>query len=315
MSKSVQIVTAMSELGAGTRGASLGWEAIRTASYRLTPQFFYGRPVHHIAHENELLGRPVTEQVPHHLDGIARQYARMAEALAPILKEGTLPLVFTGDHSNAGGTMAGIHQAFPNKRLGVVWIDAHADLHSPYTSPTGNVHGMPLATALGIDNLENKERDPSAEELRYWQALKGDQARLRTSDLFFIGLRDTESPEDRLRQRHGIPNVTVGELRQMGPEEVARQALSHLGDCDILYISFDVDSLDPIISQGTGTPVPGGLNVGEAKRLLQALAADPRLVCLEVTEVNPCLDTKGNAMAETAFKLVMALINQWEEAP
>lgn len=101
----------------------------------------------------------------------------------------------------------------------------------------------------------------------------------------------------------------------MGPEEVARQALSHLSDCDLLYISFDVDSLDPIISQGTGTPVPGGLNEGEAKRLLQALAADPRLVCLEVAEVNPCLDTKGNAMAETAFKLVMALINQWEEAP
>ena len=312
MAKEVQLVSAMSELGAGTRGASLGLQAIQVASLGIDPTFFHNRPVVEVPHQNERLFRPAAESVDNQIDGIADQYERMEERIAPVMQEGKFPFVFTGDHSNGGGTIAAIKKAFPDKRLGVIWIDAHADLHSPYTSPTGNVHGMPLATALADNNVENKVREPSQEVLSHWDRMKGDRQRVRHEDLFFIGLRDTEAPEDKLREKHGIPNITVEELRKEGVEHVAREALAHLKDCEILYVSFDVDSMDPSVSKGTGTPVEGGLWEQEAHELLQLLAHDQRLCCLEVTEVNPCLDTNGNAMAEAAFRIVKPLITQLE---
>lgn len=311
--KNIQILTAMSELGAGTRGASLGWQALVTASLNKYPTLFYKRNIKAIPHENELLMRPEKEAVPHHIDGIARQYQRMEREIAAVLRQGHFPLVITGDHSNAGGTIAGVKKAHPQKRLGVVWIDAHADLHSPYTSPSGNVHGMPLATALQEDNRQDAEKESTSAEIEHWNTMKGNEQRLQPQDLFFVGLRDTEAPEDNLRKRHNMPNVTVEELRQKGAPAVAKQALDYLQQCDILYVSFDVDSLDSGISVGTGTPVPNGLQASEARELLLHLATDERLAALEVTEINPCLDTKGNAMAETALDILKPVIEKLEE--
>ncbi|MDZ7846311.1 MAG: arginase family protein [Owenweeksia sp.] len=156
MGKELQVLSVMSELGAGTRGASLGYEALKIASIKSDIKFFTDRKVKTLPTENHLLFEKDFQKTAVRLTGIAEMYAHIEEEVAQTINK-AFPLVITGDHSNAGGTIAGIKKANPDKRLGVVWVDAHSDLHSPYTTPTGNIHGMPLATALGMDNLENQK--------------------------------------------------------------------------------------------------------------------------------------------------------------
>ena len=302
----------MSELGAGTRGSSLGFPALEIASLKYDPEFFPKYSIKKIETENDLVFKQKTLRFGKRLDGIARMYRRIQDEIVTTMENKRFPVVFSGDHSNAGGTIAGIKAAHPTKRLGVIWVDAHGDLHSPYTSPTGNVHGMPLATALHEDNLENKNNDPQEETIWHWNEMKGSNQRVKHSDLFFVGLRDLEQPEINLMAKHSIPNVTVDELREKGVKQVAKMALEHLGDCDIIYISFDVDSMDPSVSRGTGTPVEHGLTEDEARELLLNLVEDKRLCCFETTEVNPLLDDKGNSMAEAAFRVIKPVIEKIE---
>lgn len=302
----------MSELGAGTRGSSLGLEALQIASIKTDPSFFQDREICKIKTENRLLYQEVKTPSAPRIDGISVMYDRIQNEVSHSLEHQEFPCVISGDHSNAGGTIAGIKKAFPQKRLGVIWVDAHADLHSPYTSPTGNVHGMPLATALGEDNLENKVRDPEEEAIWHWNEMKGTRARLQAEDIFFLGLRDTEEPEDRLREKHQIPNITVDELREMGVKAAAAKAREHLADCDIIYLSFDVDSLDPIVSVGTGTPVDEGFSEDEARDLLLELVEDSRIITLEMVEINPLLDMNGNSMAEASFRILKPVVEKLE---
>ena len=307
----MKLYSAMSELGAGTRGASLGLEALKFASLKFDPDFFMLREVQKIKTENKWLFKDSPRKFARRLDGIVRMYNNIEETLGNGLKEEPI-IIFTGDHSNAGGTIAGIKKAYPNKRLGVIWVDAHADLHSPYTSPSGNVHGMPLATALQQDNLKNQNNSPSEDTIAMWEQMKGDQQRLQYHDLFYIAMRSAEEPEISLVKEYNIPNITVDELRAIGTAEAAKQALEYLSECEMIYISFDVDSMDPSISRGTGTPVEHGLTDTEARDLLLALVEDSRLCCLEVTEINPLLDMKGNSMAETAFQIIKPVIEKLE---
>ena len=311
MSQKLKFFSAMSELGAGTRGSSLGMKALKFASLKYDHEFFSNREIVEIDTENELLYNPASKPFAKRSDGIARMYNKISEAISPALLD-TRVVIFTGDHSNAGGTIAGIKNAFPDKRLGVIWVDAHADLHSPYTSPTGNVHGMPLATALGEDNIKDQVNDPGQEALDNWSIMKGASPRIQPEDLFFIAMRSAETPELNLVAEHNIPNITVEELRSIGTPESAKRALDHLSSCDIIYVSFDVDSMDPSVSVGTGTPVKDGLAESEARELLLHLVEDPRLCCLEVTEVNPLLDTNANSMAEATFRVIKPVIEKLE---
>lgn len=304
----------MSELGAGTRGSSLGIDAIQVASLKYKPEFFHERAIRSVKTLNPRLFRKDKMRYAKRLDGIAQMYQQISWELKEVYENGQVPVVFSGDHSNAGGTIAGIKKSFPSERLGVIWVDAHSDLHTPYTSPSGNVHGMPLATALHEDNLENKNNDPNDEVIWHWNEMKGSNQRIKPEDLFFIGVRSSEEPEQKLRQKYSIPNVTVAELREKGVEKVAEMALEHLRDCDIIYISFDVDSMDPSVSRGTGTPVDDGLWEDEARELLLKLVEDSRICCLETTEVNPLLDNQ-NVMAETAFRIVQPVIEKFEQNP
>jgi arginase len=200
----------------------------------------------------------------------------------------------------------GIKAAHPEKRLGVIWIDAHADLHTPFTTPSGNMHGMPLAMAGHLDNLESKVNDPGSETLVYWEKIKkigGDFPKIDPKDIVFISVRDTEDPENQLIARYEIKNFSTQEVRKKGIKKVAAEALELLKDCQQLYISFDVDSLDSSISVGTGTPVPNGLTVEEAIQINAELIKDKRVCCWEIVEVNPTLDSE-NTMAEIAFEVL-----------
>jgi arginase len=238
-------------------------------------------------------------------------YERVAEAVSGTLKSGLFPVVLAGDHSTAGGTIAGIKMAKPKSRLGVIWIDAHADMHTPFTSPSGNMHGMPLATALGMDNTESQIHKPDAQTLDYWNKLKSlgkIQPKILPEDLVFIALRDYEKEEEYLLRKNNIKVISVAELRRKGVEQIVRQTMLHLAACDDIYVSFDVDSLDAGISRGTGTPVSNGLREREAEDLLAALAQYHKICCFEVAEVNPTLD-KENMMAEIAFTILQRTVN------
>ncbi len=300
----IKVLTSLSELGAGTRGASLGFEALRVAAFNAGSQFFARHQQEVIPTANEHLFDPVDTPNGKHITAIADQYDRIEASVSNALTGGFFPLIIGGDHSVAGGTIAGIRKAYPNDRIGVVWIDAHADLHSPYTTPSGNVHGMPLATALGKNNEEYCINDIQDATLEAWNRMKGPEPRVLPEDLFLIAVRDTEEPEDKLIAREGIKNYQVDEVRNRGVCPVAQEILGQLSDCDRIYISFDVDSLDATISMGTGTPVYHGIWESEAEDLLTRFASYPKVCCMEFVEINPCLDNKGNVMAETAFQLL-----------
>lgn len=309
--RNIKIIEVRSEIGAGTRGASLGIDAIKIAALDFMSSFFVNFPSDIIEDENKLLYEPVASPYAKRIQGIHTMYERVSKTVSETLKSGLFPLVLAGDHSTAGGTIAGIKMSKPKNRLGVVWIDAHADIHTPYTTPSGNMHGMPLATALGIDNIESKVHTLDAKTIEYWNKIKSIgkiQPKIQPEDIVYIALRDYEKEEDYLIKKHGIKVITVQELRKKGVENIVRQTLLHLSACDDIYVSFDVDCLDSSISRGTGTPVSNGLREREAEDLMASLMQNPKICCIEVTEVNPTLD-KENLMAEIAFNILQRSVN------
>lgn len=304
----IKIIENTSEIGAGTRGASLGIGALKVVAHNQKSGFFgkYDRLI--IDNENDLLNDVTEFQYAKRINGLVKVYENTTKVVSEVINNGDFPLVLSGDHACAGGTIAGIKKQYPNKRLGVIWIDAHADIHTPYTTPSGNIHGMPLATALGTDNLESKVNEPIPETVEFWNKLKnmgGVMPKVLPQDVVFISVRDTEQPEDDFIERNKIKNYSVDEVRTKGLETVSAEVKSKLTDCDIVYISFDVDSMDCIlVSKGTGTPVENGLNPEEAKFFLNDFAKWDKVCCVEVVEINPCLDNKINRMAEVAYDIL-----------
>jgi arginase len=305
------LIEVRSELGAGTRGASLGVDAIKIAAHDFGSRFFHRTERVAVADCNDQLYEPVRTPFARHIEGVTEVCRRVAESVHSVWQSGRFPLILAGDHSSAAGTLFGLQQSMPEKRIGVVWIDAHADLHSPYTTPSGNMHGMTLAIASAEDNLECKVNEPDERTRKAWEQLRkigGSSPPVRLSDVVFVALRDTEPQEDHLIRKHASKIFQVAQIRRQGVEKVANAILTSLDRCDAIYVSFDVDSLDPRVSQGTGTPVPNGINEREAGKLLQNLVGNPKVVCFEMVEVNPTLD-KENLMAETAFEILVKVAN------
>ncbi|MGK7390385.1 MAG: arginase [Candidatus Cyclobacteriaceae bacterium M2_1C_046] len=304
----IKLIEVKSEIAAGTRGASLGIDALKIACLDFQSDYFTRYDYEEVETVNEILFDGYEHPHAKFIDGVHTMENRVCEAVYYALKKGHFPLVLAGDHSTAYGTIAGIKKERPNVRLGVIWIDAHGDLHSPYTTPSGNMHGMPLAMAGAEDNAECKTNTPKEETVDYWEKIKkigGMSPKISLSDVVFISVRDIEEPEKCLIDKYGIRNFTTNEVREMGINEVVKQTLEKLKDCDCIYVSFDVDSMDSRISEGTGTPVPNGLSVEEAKQLNVALASNEKVCCWEMVEVNPTLD-RENKMAENAFEILEA---------
>ncbi len=309
--RNIKIIEVRSEIGAGTRGASLGIDAIKIAALDFMSNLFVNFPSELIENENRLLYEPVASPYAKRIQGILTMYDRVSKAVYETVKSGLFPLVLAGDHSTAGATIAGLKMAKPKRRLGVVWIDAHADMHSPYTTPSGNMHGMPLAISLGEDNIENQVHNPDPATVELWKKLKSIgkiEPKIEPEDIVFIGLRDFEKEEEAIIKKGGIKVIPVSEIRRKGIENVVRQTFMHLSQCDDIYISFDVDSMDSSISRGTGTPVSNGLREREAEDLIASFMQHHKICCFEIAEINPTLD-KENMMAEIAFNILQRSVN------
>lgn len=317
MKRTIELLINKSEITAGTRGASLGPEALMVAARAKENHFFSKYPIVSIADRNDALDRPTKFPKAKNIDALVEVFQNVSDAVKKTLDSNMFPLVIAADHGSAGGTLAGVKAAYPDKRMGVIWIDAHADIHTPYTTPSGNMHGMPLATALSEDNLPCKINDPEPEVAGMWNQLKNigvDGPKVQPQDIVYIAVRDTEVPENEIVSRLNIRNYKVDEVRTLGVEATANAVLEQLSDCDIIYVSFDVDSMDPShTSHGTGTPVGNGLMPEEARYFLTEFAKQDKTVCMEFVEINPCLDEKMNTMAEVAFELLEATATELEK--
>ena len=309
--KNIKLIEVPSEIGAGTRGASLGVDAIKIAALDFMSNFFVHFPSEKIETENNLLFEPIQSPYAKRINGVLTMYERVSKAVKETIKNNFFPVVISGDHSSSGGTIAGIKLAKPSGRLGIIWIDAHADLHTPYTTPSGNMHGMPLSASIGEDNEESKVHEPDEKTKKQWEQLKNFgkiSPKVLPEDVVFISLRDYEKEEKHLIEKYGMKVITTAELRRKGPENVVRAALRYLTECTDIYVSFDVDCLDSSITKGTGTPVSNGLKEREAEDLVSKFMQNRKICCFEITEVNPTLD-KENLMAEIAFNILQRSVN------
>jgi arginase len=309
--KNIKLIEVPSEIGAGTRGASLGIEAIKIAALDFMSNFFIHFPSEKIPVENKLLYEPIESPYAKRINGIVSMYDKVSKAVCDTMKGSFFPVIISGDHSISGASIAGIKMARPKGKLGVIWIDAHADLHTPYTTPSGNMHGMPVAVSIGEDNIESSVHELDPETTKQWNYLKNIgkiHPKVLPEDVVYISLRDFEKEEKRLIDKYGMKVITTKEIRSKGPENIVRAVTRYLSDCSDIYVSFDVDSLDSSISKGTGTPVNNGLREREAEDLISKFMQNRKVCCFEITEVNPTLD-KENLMAEIAFNILQRSVN------
>jgi arginase len=310
--KAIKLIEVKSEIGAGTRGASLGIGAMKTAAHNKGSDFFKRFPMERVPTYNDLLYAPIDTPHAIRVEGIARLYKLICESMLSVINEGKFPIVLGGDHSCAGGTLTGLRMAYPKDRIGVIWIDAHADLHSPYSTPSGNVHGMPLGAALDLDHRDVERNEIKGITLESWEKMKNGCTPapwIQPEDIVLMGVRDTEPEEKFFIKQLNIKTYTVEDCQETGFTQMAERVLRELSHCDRIYVSFDVDSLDSIkVSDGTGTPSPNGFLTDEVQEMVSVFAADPRLCCFEVVEINPTLDSRKNKMAEAALEVLEQVV-------
>lgn len=283
------------DLGAGRRGVDMGASALRLA--RL------GDTLAQLGHRVRDLGNvevPVAESVPHGT-GSARYGEAIAEVCSTVatriasLPATAVPLLLGGDHAVSLGSVAGAVRRAPGRRVGILWIDAHADLNTPATSPSGNVHGMPLALLLGHGD----------EALRRSTGIPP----LRPEDVVLLGLRSVDPDERALIRGEGLTALTMSDVDRGGIAAVTSAALAALAHVDTLHVSFDADVLDPAVAPGVGTPVPGGLGYREAHLLMELLHESGRVSSVDLVEVNPILD-EGNRTAGVVVELAASLFGR-----
>jgi arginase len=286
--RKVAIIGAALDLGAGRRGVDMGPSAIRYAGLerRLGELGVdcsdWGNVETAIA-EATAMGDPSARFLPQIEETCRRLAARVAEAA----RDGRVPVVLGGDHSIALGTLAGL--ATLHGAGGVLWLDAHGDLNTPETSPSGNVHGMPLAVALG--------RASSAFATDSWPLPAVDPAHVAV-----VGVRSLDPEERRVVRELGLAVHTMSEIDRRGVEPVLREALERVAAAPFVHVSLDVDVLDPDVAPGVGTPIRGGFSYREAHLAMELVAESGRFDSFELVEVNPILD-RENATAALAVEL------------
>jgi arginase len=301
----VEIVGVPMDLGGNRRGVDMGPSGVRYAGlaekladigYRVRDRGNIrvkdpdeGRATHRYEKIDRVGGRPKA----HNVEEIVRASEELAKVVEDIAKAGNFPLVLGGDHSIGIGTIAGLDRA--GKRAGVIWIDAHGDINTPETSPSGNVHGMPFAVALGLAG------DPFPPELR--GTTDGKRGVL-------LAIRDIDvgGEQDNIK-RAGVTAITMADIDRNGMAKAMERAIAVAGQAGGIHLSLDMDALDPNEAPGVGTPVRGGLTYREAQLAMEMIAASGKLRSLEVAEVNPILDT-GNRTASLAVELVASALGE-----
>ena len=296
----IAIVGAPLDLGAGRRGVDMGPSALRLANLheRLRALGYAVRDLGNIA-----VDQPESIAVGHesarYLAEIARASKRLAGMVGKAAAGGATPLVLGGDHSVAIGTISGMarHLRQRKARLGLIWIDAHADMNTPGSSPSGNVHGMPLACVIGL----------GPEELTH---LYGFAPKVEARKVALVGIRDVDQLERPHVKNSGVRAFTMRDIDERGMRAVIQEAIQIAGAGRAgFHVSFDMDAVDPREAPGVGTPVRGGISYREAHLAMEMICDSGKLLSMEIVEVNPVID-EVNRTAELAVELVLSALGK-----
>jgi arginase len=299
--RSISIIGVPMDLGASRRGVDMGPSAIRIAG--LAERL---RRLGHDVDDTRNVPVPGREELPslehagpHFVESILAVCAQLASDTAHAVRAGRLPIVLGGDHSLAAGSVAGVASALADRdqRLGLVWFDAHSDIHLPATSRSGNVHGMPIAHLLGHGD-------------HGLASISAARPAVRAENVVLVGLRDVDAPERQHIRDFGVTAFTMKDIDERGVAAVVRDALEIAGrGTGGIHMSLDMDFIDPIEAPGVGTPVRGGVTFREAHLAMEMVAESGKMVALDVVEVNPVLD-RHNLTAELAVDLVASALGQ-----
>ena len=284
------------DLGASRRGVDMGPSALRVAGLQSRLKQL-GRQVEDIGNVQvrQPEEQPYGEKKAKYLDEIAEACKGLADIVGKTLDEDLVPLVLGGDHSIAVGTTAGAAAHFNKKsnRLGVIWLDAHGDMNTPDSSPSGNVHGMPLASIMGYGPPELTK-------------LAGITPMVEPRSVALVGIRDLDSKERRLMKDSGVHVFTMRDIDERGMREVMAEALRFTTDDTAgVAVSLDMDFVDPTDAPGVGTPVRGGVTYREAHLALEMIADSESMVSFELVEINPVID-EHNTTALLGVELVLS---------
>ncbi len=292
----IHLLGAPMDLGSGRRGVDMGPSAIRIAGIaeHLKEQGMK------IVDDGDIDIRNMEELKvgdvkARYLKEITRASRILCAKVEKIMEHGNFPLILGGDHSIAVGTISGVGNYCKRKRksMGVLWIDAHGDINTPATSPSGNIHGMPLAAVLGLGPSE-------------LAVIGGSFRKVNPKNIALVGVRSLDEGEKKHLKKLGVNVFTMSDIDRQGIHRVMKKALAKVTDgTQYLHVSFDLDAVDPTISPGVGTPVKGGLDYREAHLIMEFIADSGLMTSLEMVEVNPILD-EHNTSAEFAVELVQS---------
>lgn len=292
--RSIRLIGVPLDLGAGRRGTDMGPSALRIAGLaeRLSELGYVIKDSGDISTKS-----PETIKVGHerlkYLNEVLRAVTTLSETVEKSLHDHEFPLVIGGDHSIAIGTLAGIagHFRKQNKKVGVIWVDAHGDMNTPETSPSGNIHGMPLAISMGVGHPK-------------LTAVGGNFAKVDPSKTVLLGIRTLDQGEiDHIREM-GVTVFTMRDIDKQGIHSVVEKAIEIASrDTAGIHLSFDADSIDPSVAPGVGTPVHGGLTYREAHYVMESLHDCRKVVSVEFVEANPILDMM-NQTAKIGVELI-----------
>ncbi|MEG6584122.1 arginase [Dendrosporobacter sp. 1207_IL3150] len=295
MKKTISIIGAPMWLGQTRYGTNLAPDALRTAG-------LFDRLEAINQDVNDLGNIPITttghfrtnESNVKNLKAIASACDKIAQTVSSVIAEDSFPLVIGGDHSIAIGTIAGVAQHYNN--LGVIWYDAHADINTPETTPSGNIHGMPLAVSMGIGH----------ETL---VSIGGNNVKVKPENIVFIGVRDIDPGEADLIADKKIKVFTAEDVDRLGMADVISQTLKHLEKCDGIHLSFDIDGIDPSSMPGVGTPVADGVSYEDSMLAIKLLEQSGCITSAEFVELNPLLDKEGKT-TQASVNLIAAFLGE-----
>lgn len=289
--ENISIIGFPIDLGSGRRGVDMGPSALRIAGLQKKLKYLGYKVTDTGDLTIEIMERQKIGNIKlRYLDEILKTSSKLAAKVESVLDINNFPLCIGGDHSMALGTIAGISSFCKNNnlKLGVIWIDAHTDMNTDRTTPSGNIHGMPLAASLGLGNKNLVN-------------LYGFSPKLEPENCAIIGIRSIDKAEKSNIKKLKIPVYTMTEIDRMGVHRIINKILKQFGKTvDHIHVSFDVDSVDPTIAPGVGTPVPGGLTYREAHLLMETIAECGCMSSLEVAELNPILDHENKSALFTA---------------
>lgn len=300
MNKKIRITNVHLDLGAGRRGTDMGSSAMHVAGLvpaleKLGHSVVGMQNIGQIAMESAEIGNPHAR----YLSVISEICRELADSAQLALQADEFPLILGGDHSQAIGSIAGIARHFrtQGKSLGVLWVDAHTDMNTPESSPSGNIHGMPLATLLG--------KGP-----RELTSISGDRPALQPEHVVVFGARDIDRNEADIVRQLGVRVFTMSEIDARGAYACLEEAMNILGNATGgIHLSYDLDGSDPSVAPGTGTPVPGGLNFRESHLVCEVAAKSNRLVSMEMVELNPTMDVE-NKTGKFAVWLIQSALGR-----